>query len=343
MAGERAATRPVAAALAEAAAVARLAPSVHNTQPWRWVVAEDQMELYAERSRQLPVADPAGWLLLISCGAALHHAEIALAAEGWRADIERLPGGDPDLLARIRVSEQVPVTPEAMRLVQAAEMRHTDRRAVSDIGLPPGALDALQSAAQAGGVRLHVLRPDQIDELASLSAHADDVGLEDPGQREETATWVGGTRNAGVGVPDSAVPGAAPRTNVPLRDFGHLGGLDPSTRHDRAAVYTVLFGQTDDDRDWLRAGEGLSALWLTATELGVSVLPFSSVIEIGSTREQLRRRVLSGLGLPYLVLRLGVADPDHAGPGHTGRLAPEETIQRATPPGSPAPEAREKG
>ena len=75
----------------------------------------------------------------------------------------------------------------------------------------------------------------------------------------------------------------------------------------------MLYGDDDEPDSWLRAGEALSAAWLTATELGVSVVPLSGAIEVTATREALRG-VLAGLGHPYLVLRLGIADPDHAGP-----------------------------
>src|SRR4051812_29524525 len=88
------------AALVHAAATAGHAPSIHNTQPWRWHVRPGVLDLYAVRDRQLAVTDPEGRLLTISCGTALHHATVALAATGWAATVTRLPGGDPDHLAR---------------------------------------------------------------------------------------------------------------------------------------------------------------------------------------------------------------------------------------------------
>ena len=67
-------------ALAQAARTAGLAPSIHNTQPWRWRVDGSTLDLRAERSRQLAITDPVGRMLAISCGAALHHVRVALAA-----------------------------------------------------------------------------------------------------------------------------------------------------------------------------------------------------------------------------------------------------------------------
>ena len=77
-------------ALAAAARDALQAPSVFNTQPWRWRIDGDALELRADRDRQLTVADPDGRLLLLSCGAALHHVRVALAAAGWGVRVRRL-------------------------------------------------------------------------------------------------------------------------------------------------------------------------------------------------------------------------------------------------------------
>lgn len=318
--------RSPASALAEAAGAAVSAPSVHNTQPWRWRVRPDALDLYADRSRQLTVADPEGRLLTISCGAALHHVRVALAAEGWQALVSPLPDpDDPDHLARVTLTTRSGVTAEAMRLFQTIGLRYTDRRPVVDEPLPPPALEAMRRATTAEGTDLHRLTDEHLGELAVAAAHANEIGLADPDQRAELEYWIGGQRAQGTGVPDAVLPSSTPQTDVPGRDFGHPGTLKVGAGHDRAATYALLFGQGDEPGDWLRAGEALSACWLTATELGVSVLPLSSVVEVPATRQVLRR-ILSGLGYPYLVLRLGTADPDYPGPPHTPRLPAAEVI-----------------
>jgi len=50
--------RAITEALAEAAVAAGNAPSIHNTQPWRWRLDNDTLELLVERSRLLGVTDP---------------------------------------------------------------------------------------------------------------------------------------------------------------------------------------------------------------------------------------------------------------------------------------------
>lgn len=95
-------TGPDRETLRGAIALATRAPSVHNTQPWRWVVGEESVHLYADWSRQLPATDPDGRDLLISCGAALHHLRVALAALGWATVVHRIPNpAEPSHLAAI--------------------------------------------------------------------------------------------------------------------------------------------------------------------------------------------------------------------------------------------------
>ena len=97
---------------------------------------------------------------------------------------------------------------------------------------------------------------------------------------------------------------------------------------DELQGFAILYGDQDSRENWVRAGQALSAGWLTATEHGISVLPLSATVEVPATRPILIR-LLSGLGEPYLVLRLGRADPDHAGPPHTPRLPAEQIIEVA--------------
>ncbi|MEV0152491.1 nitroreductase family protein [Micromonospora sp. NPDC050686] len=323
--GTPATDRPLTTALAEAAATAGYAPSVHNTQPWRWRVLPDSLELRMVRDRQLAATDPEGRLLALSCGAALHHARVALAAEGWVPVVERLPdAGDPELLARLTSLRHPGADPQAMHLVQCMQVRHTDRRPVSDEQIPTAAIGEITRAATGEGARLHILDSDQVMELAAAAGHAGSVEAEDPQLREELAYWTSRT-GTGTGLPPEVLPEQAPQTTVPGRDFGRAGTLPIGPGHDRAAVYALLYGDEDEPDSWLRAGEALSAAWLTATRLGVSLVPLSGVVEVEGTRQTLRG-VLSGMGFPYLVVRLGIADPAHAGPPHTPRLPTEQVV-----------------
>jgi hypothetical protein len=146
---------PAGLALTQAALVALVAPSILGTQPWRWRIDDDCAELHADRSRRLPDGDPDGRLLTISCGAALHHARVALAAEGVGVEVVRFPDpADPDLLAVLRHTGLIDRTPRAQRLRRAIAVRRSDQRPFADEPVAAHQLRALQAAAEEAGARL---------------------------------------------------------------------------------------------------------------------------------------------------------------------------------------------
>ncbi|GAB3843974.1 Acg family FMN-binding oxidoreductase [Dactylosporangium cerinum] len=316
-------------ALVEAAAAAGHAPSIHNTQPWRWRLAGNTLDLYLERSRVLDVTDPDTRLATLSCGAALHHARVSLAAQGWHVEVARMPDPeDPDHLARLSPAGRVPVELPSLRRLQTVRLRRTDRRPVTGEPVATADLQAVAADVEAEDTWLHVLTSDQVLDLAGAADHAQRTEVGETAWQTELAYWTGGTRPAGTGIPDAAIPDRTIRTTVPGRNFGHPGALPISSGQDRAAIFAMLYGRTDELVSWLRAGEALSAGWLTATELGVSLLPFSAPIEVISTRQAMRV-IIASTGYPYLVVRLGHFNATEAGPPHAPRLPTDQIIDRA--------------
>jgi nitroreductase len=309
-------TRAEARAALEAAARSSLrAPSVFNTQPWKWRITGNAMELSADPARRLAVTDAEGRLLLLSCGGALHHARVALAAAGWHADVARLPDDKgPDLLARIRVTGRAAPDPAAGELAAAISRRRTDRRAFGMRRVPEGTLTGLRRLVEAQGAYLHVVPDDRVAELAVSVDEAADAEYFDPAYRTELNRWTNRPAWSGDGVPPATAVQPALR-RVPARNFlpdgspGLLAGAD----HDEGATYVILFGTGDRPADLLRGGEAMSALLLRATAEGLSSAPISEAVEVAWPR-RLLRRLLSDIGEPYLIVRLGYVDSDEVLP-----------------------------
>ncbi|MET7418741.1 nitroreductase family protein [Dactylosporangium sp. NPDC005555] len=307
---------PAGRALTDAVLAALGAPSILNTQPWRWRIDGDTAQLRADRTRQLPVIDPDGRLLTLSCGAALHHARVALAAEGIGCEVAYLPDADdPDLLATVRHAGPVERAAGPQRLRRAMGIRRTDRRPFADRDVPDAALDRLREAAAAAGADLHLVRPQDLVGVVVAAGHAADVEEGDPAYRAELAAWV--RDDDADGVPPATAAGSGPRT-VPIRDF--TGTAERPSVYtggevaDRHARYAVLVTRGDLPRDWIAAGEALSAVLLTATGDGLAASPMSDLVEVEPARTVLRR-MLGDVGHPAMVVRVGV-------PGRAG-AAPE--------------------
>src|SRR6266508_235411 len=116
--------RAVTQALTEAAAAAGYAPSIRNTQPWRWRLSGNMLNLYLGRGRVLEVTDLDARLATLSCGAALNHARISLAGQGWRATVIRLPNpSDPQHLAQLHADGRVQAPVDSLTVLRSQTIR----------------------------------------------------------------------------------------------------------------------------------------------------------------------------------------------------------------------------
>lgn len=297
-------TQPLRPTPADVVALACLAPSVHNTQPWSWRIDGDVVELYADDERRLAAADPDGHELVVSCGAALHHAEVAAVGLGWLPTVERLPDGpDSALLARISLTP-APVTRAGTDDLETLRRRRTDRRRFTSWPVPDERLRELAAIARGRGVSASAVT-DVVDRDAveALLGRAFDLQASDPELAHEQAAWV--DHGADDGVSARTVPSTSGDSVGRRSRFG-TGLLEDVDRIVDTSDGLLVLGTVEDDRlGWLRSGEALSALWLAATEGGLCVVPLSQVVEVPETRSALQREVLGTLAVPHVLLRIG--------------------------------------
>ncbi|MBB5070022.1 nitroreductase [Saccharopolyspora gloriosae] len=298
---------PTAAEIRSVLVLACRAPSVHNTQPWRWRPADRSLHLYLDPERTLGALDPTGREAVISCGAVLHHARIAFGSEGWRTVVHRLPNpGIPTHLAAIEFGRAKSLDPHVVELAAAADRRRTDRRPFLSAPIPEALVDGLVDAAQAqrgtlGPVTEEVHR----HELTLAIEQAGEQERRSARYREELAAWSGRHVPGPDGVPAEALP-AQPGRARPERDFGLVSeGELPVPVLDDGAQLAVLSTSGDSYESWLAAGEALSAVLLLAELEGLATCPLSQLAEVGTTRSYVRDEVLGGAGYPQLALRVG--------------------------------------
>lgn len=281
------------------------APSVHNTQPWHWTIGRHVVHLNADRQRQLPATDADGRDLTVSCGAALHHVRVALAAAGIRTTVHRIPNpGDPDRLATLELKPGTAGEGD-FEMAAAIVRRRSDRRPFGDRPIPEDAWLQVENAAVGQGAILRAVvggrpRSALLEAIRQAAVLQQDV----PGYATELASW-SGHRAGDDGVPAANLLRSSAAGVPAARRFAH-GDIGPVPAHrEDGAMLAVLGTASDDTLSQLRAGEALSSVLLTATTLGLASCPLSQPLEIGSTRLVLRDHVLEGSLSPQLVLRLG--------------------------------------
>lgn len=298
-----------------------LAPSGHNTQPWRFELAGGAVEIYADRTRALPVVDPDDRELTISCGAALETLLVAIRHVGRRGAVELAPDpGDGDLLARIVMADGDAPRPEEEELFGAIVRRHTHRGTFEHRDVPVALTDRFVAEADAAGVWLQLVEGEQRTAVADLIAEGDRAQMADKRFRRELAAWVhpnrsrsrDGMRGYGFGIGDLTSYGGP----LVIRSFDQGKG-QAAKDHELAVgspLLVVLGTRTDDQAAWLRSGRALQRVLLRAGANGVRASYLNQPVEV----EALRPRLAAAIGrtgeAPQLLVRLGFGPEVRAQP-----------------------------
>jgi nitroreductase len=295
-------------------ATASRAPSVHNTQPWGFVVGPHAIELYSDPARKLG-QDRDGREMLTSCGAALFGLRLAVRGLGYLPAVTLFPDeSKPGLLARVALGPEAPVTEAERRMLAALPHRHTHRGAFDPGPLPAGLLPGLQHDALAEGATLAVIdTAGRYEKLSALVAEATRMQARRAGGRAEIRSW-------------SRPPGSAARDGVPAAAFGPAGpaipghlaqrdfdlgrhcGLLPAHGPDEPppAATAVLVTTGDTQLDWLRAGQALHRVLAHAATVWVSASLHTQPLEVPGIRDLIRAR-LALPGSPQMLLQFGPA------------------------------------
>jgi nitroreductase len=300
------------------AAAALQAPSLANSQPWRFYHADREFTIVANNERQLRIADPLGREMMMSCGAALFNARVALRYLNFAPKVRVLPDADlPNEVARMTWDEQVPSLKNDKDLFAQITRRRTHRGGFDAVPLPATLLAALGEAAAAEQATLTLLADDPLRTRAVAAVvEAGDCALRlDAARAKEEARWAPGPASHRLdGVLPTAYPAVPERTEpfFRTRDYahGHDWGLpahqeDPMVRS--AGVVGVLSTAADKPADWIHAGQALQRVLLAAASSNVAAAMHSQPLEVPLLRGFMRACLCDGF-YPQMVLRLGTTD-----------------------------------
>lgn len=297
---------PDRSTLRSALALAVRAPSIHNTQPWRWRIGDRSVHLYADPVRWLPATDPDERDLYLSCGAVLHHARIALAATGWSGQVHRLPNpADPTHLAAIELHRHEP-SGEELAMAAAIPLRRSDRRRYSTWPVPSSRFTEFATLAAHEGVVLELVdEPYARSVLYRAIEDADQAQRANPAYGNELRQWSGRTHIAEDGVPAANAPAAAAYGGLRLRAFDGTPRSAGHTSEEGGAGELLVLGTASDEAiSRLRAGEATSAVLLAGTRDGLASCPLTQPLETIPTRQVVAQ--INGAGIvPQMVIRIG--------------------------------------
>jgi hypothetical protein len=308
------------------------APSIHNTQPWRFGLdpGSRSIEVRLDRQRPLPRTDPDLRAQYLSVGAAVFNLRVAAAHLGWDPVVHLCPApADPELLATVRLAVPgIDAQASLAELYEAVERRHTSRMPFTGRPVPDSVVTEMLTSARAEGAHLEV--PDIMGtrRLLRLTQAAESRNALHPARTAEARHWITGPdTDTAYGIPLSALGPRDAGGRMPVRDF--TGTLPvprpPALRFERHVQVGLLWTTHDRREDWLRAGQALERVLLAATRRGVRTSMLHQAMEWPDLREAAagsRRRCR-----PHVLVRFGYG-PDG---GRTPR-APALNGAAAGPP-----------
>jgi hypothetical protein len=288
------------------ARAAHQAPSIHNSQPWLLRARPDGLEVDEDPTRALPGADPQGRERVISCGAALHNAEVALARLGWAPVVTLLPEGPASpRLAVLRAGAPKPPSGAVEDLHRAIWERRTHRRIFMATSSNDTLVPALPAAVARFGVRLSVLPAARRAVFAQLLWSAAQSQVHDEAARADLAAWTRLGRAADGIPPQSQASAPFPVDGLLTRTPPVGDTAPPWVVEDLAqGSVAVLLTPRDERAHWLQAGRALEALLLRATADGLVASFLNQAIQQVRFRPELADLVGGG-GVPQLALRIG--------------------------------------
>jgi nitroreductase len=299
-----------------------LAPSSHNTQPWRFAIDRaDEISVYVDKTRWLRVADADQRELHISIGCAIENLVVAAERFGYAVRVAYFPEpGNEFLAATVSLRSTTSLAPTGnAELFDAIVARHTNHNAFDGRPLPEDCLEAFEACCPDPDVALYLTGDERVrSAVDDLVVRADAVQFSDPAFREELARWIG----EGVfGTPWLLARIA--RLAVAYVNVGPSVGRKDSEVLMSAPALGLLVSPRNDRTTQVRAGRAFERIYLRATALGVAVRPMSQVLQVPEIKRELADLLVPRGMFPQQPFLLGFAEPaEH----HTPRRSVRETL-----------------
>jgi hypothetical protein len=296
---------------------ATMAPSGHNTQPWKLSLNEDCIRIFPDFTRSLPVVDPDNRELYISLGCALENLVIAAKYAGYDPEVQYFPAGEPDecllvTLKRANVAED-------NNLFHAIPKRHTNRREYNKQQIPAADLKKIESVPTENGVTCLVLtEPRAIEQVIELVREGNRIQMNNNAFMDEIISWIRFSNSEEELHLDGLTSRAMGRSPVPgwlgrmfMRIFVSAKSQSKTDEKNirSSSALMVIISEKNDKKSWVDVGRSFERIALTLTTLNIESAHLNQPCEVPQLKNQLQQHLALCSAHPQLLLRIGYAEP----------------------------------
>ncbi len=294
--------------IARAVELACRAPSLHNSQPWRLAATSGVVDLFFDPHRVVRSTDSSGREAIISCGALLDHFRTAMAAAGWKTQVEEFP--NPNRLEHLASMYFTPleyVTQAWRDRAEAISRRRSDRLPFG----PPKDWQSFETTLRiAFGsdlVGIEALADSARPLLLDASRLTESLRRDDDFYHRELQWWTAPFRQS-EGIPPSELVSGPEADRVGVdRRFPTTGFSDrrPASAQDQAKIL-VLSTPDDTHADAFQTGQVLSKVLLECTIAGLATCPLTHITELEASRQIIQDLMVTN-AMPQVLIRVGTA------------------------------------
>lgn len=294
-----------------------LAPSSHNTQPWKFNVTGDEIRLFADKTKWLEISDADQRELYISQGTALENLILAATHFGYDCSVT-YPSGNGSLAAVVKLTPAKTPANDTM-LFEAITADHSSQNSNDVKAIPKGTLQALQNNSGGSGIKLSLTTNEKSkNEFRDIIISADQKLFTDPNYKSELGYWLGrGTMGP------TGIQAVLAQLRVLFLDVSADQAKKDSGLVNSSPVLGFISSDENDRISQIRAGQLLERVRLEAAASGIGLQPMSQALEVPETKANLSEILPQGSGDPQYVFVLGYNLPLDE---HTPRTSLKDSI-----------------
>lgn len=297
--------------LREIVRYATLAPNGHNTQPWKFAIKDNAIEIYPDFTRRLSVVDPNDRELWISLGCALENMLLAAVASGYATNVTYPDTNDVII---VNLSKD---SPNPSQLFNSIPVRQNTRSEYDGQPVNQVDLDTLQKMQSESGVVLQFLtNSDSIETALEYVNQGNLIQYANADFINELIEWLRFNKKEALNTRDGLFSRCSGNPEVP-RWLGKsfVSGTKPQQQADldakklrSSAGAVVIASESDDKTGWVRTGQVYERLALQMTSLNIKSALLNQPIEVANFRSQFQNAIGLGNANPQLLVRFGYAE-----------------------------------